>query len=503
MAEQQGGDRRVVVIGSGPAGAMAAHELVRHGISVVMLESGTEFQGGLLVRLMGRNIFRRAPPLTPNDDFTVSGDPRTTWHTNLAPGGLSCQWTGAVPRFAPEDFTEGERLHAQYRWPITYQELAPFYERVERLMDITAGFSDVPNLPAGMAAFKHRIPEDWQAVAKVARSRGQGLTALPLADGPPNLAAFRGAAFNSFTTIVRKLQKAANFTLITGAHALQVEWNGMKKQASAVIYQDIGKGVQQRIETSAVVVACGALSSTKLLFDSACKDFPKGLGNAEGVLGRYLHDHPREWWSLKLDKPISLLAPAAYLTRLPYATSEPLLANSWTLGLGSVNDKVKSRLGLKGDTVGVQVFGSMVPKKDYGVRSNAAKCDAFGLPVLDICIRYDDVVIENMVRARAHLVSMMEEAGYRAKMSDVVPRLFPGTSVHYAGTVRMHGSRKYGMLNARNRIYDVPNVVVCDASCFTTGSEKNPTLTSMAIAARAADGLARDLKASEACLMVG
>ena len=232
-----------------------------------------------------------------------------------------------------------------------------------------------------------------------------------------------------------------------------------------------------------------------MLFDSACKDFPNGLGNTEGVLGNYLHDHPREWWSLELDKPISLLSPAAYLTRLPHAASQPLMANSWSIGVASTKDKIMSRFGRKANIIGVQVFGTMVPKLDYHVRPTDKKSDAFGLPVLDICIRYEDEVIANMVRARTHLIDLLEEAGYPAKIGDVVPQLFPGTSVHYGGTIRMHDSRHYGMLDSRNRLYDVPNVVVCDASCFTTGSEKNPTLTAMAIAARAAEGLAGDLKA--------
>ncbi len=494
MAQHQGGDRRVVVIGSGPAGAMAAHELIRNGIAVTMLESGTEFQGGLLVRLMGRNLLRKVPPMRPNDGFTVSGDDKTNWHMNLAPGGLSCQWTGAVPRFAPEDFTEGERLDARYRWPISYSDIAPYYDRAERLLQITGERLDVPNLPAGTVAFPHHLPQSWQGVAKVARSHGQGFTVMPLADGPQNMVARRGTAFNSFTAIVRKLMRSPNFQLLTGAHALQLEWNGEKKRVTAVVFHDRANACKRRLEASAVVVACGALSSTKLLFDSACSDFPDGLGNAEGVLGCYLHDHPREWWSFELDKPITLLAPAAYLTRLPHATSKPLMANSWTLGVVTTKDKILSRFGGQGKTVGVQVFGSMVPKAHHRVRPADKKTDTFGLPILDICIQFDDEVIANMVRARGHLMSVMEAAGYRAKLHDVVPQLFPGSAVHYGGTARMHGSRQYGMLDARNRIYDVSNVAVCDASCFTTSSEKNPTLTVMAIAARAAEYLATDLK---------
>ena len=174
-------DRRVIVIGSGPAGAMAAHELVRSGIPVTMLESGTRLQRGFLVRLMGKSVYRRVPPLEHGTQHVSTGDPKTDWYFNLSPGGLSNQWTGAVPRFAPEDFVEGAELHERYRWPITYDELASYYENAERLLDITAGPRAVPHLPLGHAAFRQELPRDWQHVASSAAVTGQGFTTLPLA----------------------------------------------------------------------------------------------------------------------------------------------------------------------------------------------------------------------------------------------------------------------------------------------------------------------------------
>ncbi len=487
--------RRVIVIGSGPAGAMAAHELIRKGIPVTLLEAGDGFQGGFLLRLSGRNFYRRVPPMEHGTRHIASGDPQTDWYLNLAPGGLSNQWTGATPRFAPEDFTEGERLHERYRWPVTYDELAPFYEQTERLMDITADSRDMPQLPAGYAAYQQQIPRDWQEVARYANKHGQGLTTMPLADGAPSLLIRRGTAFNSFTNLVRPLLRSPHFQLISGAHVVQLEWSAAKQKVDRVIYQNTADGTQHRLEADAVVVACGALNSTKLLFDSACADFPEGLGNSEGLLGKYLHDHPREWWVFDTEKPLSLLAPSAYLTRLPYATSAPLRATSWTLGLVGFKDKIRSRFGGKGKTVGVQVFGTMIPSEQYYAKPTDVKKDAFGLPLLDLHICYDDAVIETMVTARQHLLCLMDEAGYPSTLREVVPQLFPGTSVHYGGTARMHTSRKYGVLDAFNRVYDAPNVLVCDAACFTTGAEKNPTLTAMALAARAASRIADDLKA--------
>jgi choline dehydrogenase-like flavoprotein len=487
-------ERQVVVIGSGPAGAAAARELLQAGIPVTMLEAGTELQKGLLVRSGGKNLFRRIPALQEEGGHSVSGDPRTLCYVKLAPGGLSNNWTGAVPRFAPEDFTEGERLHERFRWPISYADLATYYEKIERSMEISADPRDVPQLPGGYASYPNTIPEDWRDLERVANRHRQGFTTYPLADGPPNMLVRRGTAFNSFTNIVRPLLRTPHFRLRTGAHALQLEWSPARRKVDGVIFHSRTSGRQERIRASAVVVACGPLGSTKLLHNSVCGDFPQGLGNSEGVLGRYLHDHPREWWSIQMDRPLQLLAPAAYLTRLPYDSSPPLLATSWTLGAASTKDRIRSRFGLKGTEVGVQMIGTMIPSETCIAKPSATEKDEFGLPVLDVCIRYSDAEVDNVVRARQHLLNLMDEAGCHATMGEIVPTLFPGTIAHYGGSARMHADPKYGVVDGWNRVYGAPNVLVCDAACFTTAAEKNPTLTVMAIAARAATRLADDLK---------
>ncbi|MGO4684094.1 GMC oxidoreductase [Hyphomicrobium sp. 2TAF46] len=489
-------DRRVVVVGSGPAGAMAALELVRKGIPVTLLETGNEIQHGTLVRIGGRNLYRRLPPMRKDDGFIVTGDPDTNLDYTYALGGLSNQWTGAVPRFCAEDFTAGAQVHEKYRWPVTYDELAPYYEIAERTMRVTAAAKSVPSLPAGYSDYQHQIPSDWQAVARSALKHGQGLTTMPLADGPPFLLLRRGTAFNSFSVLLEKLLDEPSFRLITGAHVLQLEWDRMKKRVGAAVYHDNQTKTQKRISASAFVIACGPLNSPKLLFNSACGDHPHGLGNSAGLLGKYLHDHPREWWAVDVDRPITSLAPPAYLTRLPHSASDPLLACSWTIGAFDTIGKIKSRFGQKTRSFGVQVFGTMIPDEKYYVRPSETQKDEFGLPTLAVHIKFEQEVLANVIGAREHLLQLMADAGYKAKIRDIVPQLFPGTAKHYGGATRMHVSPKYGVTDSYQRLHDAPNVLVVDASCFTTGAEKNPTLTVMALAARSADQLARDLKAA-------
>ena len=459
-----------------------------------MLESGQNHSKGLLVRIKGRNVYRWKPSnLKEGNRHVATGDAQTKDYYNLSPGGLSNDWTGAVPRFAPEDFFEGERLHECYRWPLDYEDLAPYYEKAERLMAITASPRKVPSLPVGKPRYERFLPKDWEGVASCAKKRGQGLTILPLADGPPWMVARRGTAFNSYTNIIQPMLRNANFQLLTDAHALRLEWSGRKKKVDAVVYYDRKTGSRKRLAASAFVIACGALGTAKLLFDSACSDFPHGLGNNAGILGRYLHDHPKEWWSLDLEKPISPLVPSGYLTRKPHAVSSPLLASSWTIGAVSLKDKLFSLIGRKSQAIGVQVFGTMIPVEKYYAQPAAQKKDEFGLPLLELKIRFDDDVIRNMQSAREDFLSLLEMAGYSGALREIVPQLFPGHSVHYGGSARMHDNPRYGVLDSWNRLHDVSNVAVCDASCFTTGPEKNPTLTAMALSARAMDKLAQDL----------
>jgi choline dehydrogenase-like flavoprotein len=475
---------------------MAARVLVDMAIPVTLLESGKDVQRGALIRVAGRNLYRRVPAMSQAQEGLIAiGDPETRLVYNYALGGLSNQWSGAVPRFSAEDFTAGEQIHEKFRWPIIYDELAPYYTLAERMMSITADPRDVPGLPAGYCDYPLRLPEDWQSVRNAAAKYGQGLTTMPLADGPPHLLLRRGNAFHSFSNLLAKLTNQPLFQLITRAHALRLEWDPRKNKVASVIYCDRLTMSHHRLSADAFVVACGPLNSPKLLFNSACRDHPNGLGNSNGVLGKYLHDHPRAWWVVKLDTPLTSPAAAAYLTRLPYAASDPLLASSWTIAPLGTMGKVKSRLGLKTKTFGVQVFGTMVPGEEYYVRPSQHHKDEFGAPALEVHIEFERSALDNVIKAREHLVQVMEDAGYRATIRKIDPQVVPGMATHYGGAVRMHTSAKYGVTDGFNRLHDAPNVLVVDASSFTTGAEKNPTLTVMALAARSADRLALDLRA--------
>jgi choline dehydrogenase-like flavoprotein len=481
----------VVVVGSGPCGATAAAQLVGRGVNVVMLDAGLSAPRGIVIRAGGNTVFRirDSKRYETARHVTTPGDV-VEWCSSRTLGGLSNYWTGAVPRFAPEDFTDGAAVDERYEWPITYDDLAPYYERAEKALVVTAG-RPFANIPASAARFRVDPPPDWAELSDRAAVNGQYLGPIPMAKGTPWMAAGRGTEFGSYHCIVKPLLTSPLFRLVRGAVVARLNWNSSEARVESVDYLDRDTGAAHTVRARAVVVAAGAIDSTVLLLRSVSADFPAGLGNNAGVVGRYLHDHPKEWWPAQPAPRMSALAHPMYLSREPFGTGEPLMATSLTFGLAS--HRLHTYLRTRPASFGVQVFGTMVPRPEVGVSiaEQAGADPVSGRPL--ISLRYDQQAMDNIFSARQRLSDLFSDAGLRVTMSGPFHPLTPGASIHFGGTVRMHRSPEFGVLDRWNRVHDAPNVLVCDSSCFTTGPEKNPTLTAMSIAARAADHLAGEM----------
>ena len=484
----------VVVVGSGPSGAVAAAKLVAKGLRVVMLDAGLCAPAGGLLRVRGNTLIRFVCGEPETQRHVAIGDPGTEWFSSRSQGGLSNFWTAAVPRFHPQDFTEGEALDVRYRWPVSYAELEPFYASVERMMEITAGNAQL-DLPANVHKYFRRQPEEWLSFAATVAMAGHSVGTLPMAQGAPTTLLARPTGWNSYHCVVKPLLASPNFSLVRGAQVVRLVWSATDGRVSAVEYIDRTRGgAATQIACRAVVVAAGTLDSTRILLQSKSKDFPDGLGNAAGVVGRYLHDHPRQWWLARLDRAMPILAHPMYVAREKYGIDAPLMANCLTIGLAEKITRVKAWFGASSPVVGVQVFGTMVPQPHHRVelpRAADGSDDTRGPLAIDIA--YDEQTLRNMAAARDRFVDVFRSAGIDAEPLRPFDPMSPGSSVHYAGSIRMHDDRAVGVLDRWNRVHSAPNVVVTDMSCFTTSPEKNPTLTAMALSVRAADRLASDL----------
>jgi choline dehydrogenase-like flavoprotein len=468
-------------------------ELVRLGLRVTLLDAGQRPVRGVIVRAGGKTIFRWAEAAgLRRERYVATGDATAEWNASLSLGGLSNYWTATVPRMAPDDFTEGAQLDERFRWPISYADLDPFYERVERELSVTAG-DPVLGLPRGFANYHSPLHNDWAAFAQRAADNGDGVGVVPMAKGPPWVVARRPTGFNSFHGLVKPLLADPRFRLIRGAVAVHIDTGGGQGTDVSVRYADKASRQRRTVHCRAVVVAAGAVASTKLLLQSKTPDFPDGLGNTHGLVGKYLHDHARQWWPARLERPMPELSHPMYITRQSVGESDPLRASSLTLGMVGAKARIRSWYGGRSDTIGVQVLGTMVPSSDCIVQLRDGGADDPMEDVVELRIQYDDEVRKTVAAARDRFAQIFGQAGLRATPLGPFHDITPGTSVHYGGTIRMHADRRFGVLDAWNRVYDAPNVLVCDASCLPTGPEKNPTLTSMAIAARAVHRLASDL----------
>jgi choline dehydrogenase-like flavoprotein len=377
---------------------------------------------------------------------------------------------------------------------VTYADLEPFFARAERFLTVTAG-EPILRVPAGDRRYECRLPLPWRRIAAEASRHGHGVGAMPLAKGRPWMIARRATEFNSYHCVIEPLLSNRSFHLLTHAQAVRLAWSSREGRVEGVDYVDRMNGEQHSARARAVVVACGSIDSTLLLMRSTSDDFPDGLGNSHGLLGRYLHDHPREWWPARLRRPLPAPGHPVYITREPWSTSDPLMATSLTIGLRRPVQRLQTFYRGTSRDVGVQVFGTMVPTPEIGVsigRGEAA--DPLG-PRPRITLRYEDAAVANLLAGRRRLVDVLGSAGIDVDVSGPFHELHPGSSVHYGGTVRMHADPVFGVLDQWNRMHDVANVAVVDSSAFTTGPEKNPTLTAMALALRAAEHLSDDLAA--------
>jgi choline dehydrogenase-like flavoprotein len=307
------------------------------------------------------------------------------------------------------------------------------------------------------------------------------------------MVAGRGSEFNSYHIIARPLQRRREFELRLGAHVTRLIQSRFGA-VEGVEYFDIASATLRTIRARAVVLAAGTVDTTRILLSSVSTASPAGLGNEHGLVGRYVHDHPRDWWPVEFERPLTLLSHPLYLARSAYSASPPLSGASATIGLAATRDLAKTWIGRKGRRFGVQVFGTMTPSEDHVIRLAADRVDRFGVPCVEIDIRYDDAARATLSSMRDRFAKVFADAGapVRLETVDWMPR--PGSSVHYAGSVRMHANPELGVLDPWNRIHSCPNVVVADMSSFTTSPEKNPTLTAMALSARAARKLADDIQ---------
>lgn len=569
----------VCIIGSGAGGGTAAKVLAEGGLSVVMLEAGPalnpekDFKEHVWpyelphrgAGIGGRRDNGFGEFLAPNGFWEIEGEPYTTapgssfrWFRSRIEGGRTNHWGRIALRFGPADFRARSTDGMGDDWPISYEELAPYYDKVEAYIGVFGSKENVPNAPDGVFMPPPK-PRCTETIVKKACDK-LNITCIPsrLAiitqplNGRPachycaqcGRGCMTASNFSSSQVMIPPAQATGRFTLIPNAMARELVL-GKNGTVEAASYIDKTTGSEKRVRAKAFVVAASACESARLLLNSRSSSFPDGLANSSGVVGRYLtdsvgthmagyfpqlekmpaHNHDgvggmhmyMPWW--RFGQKNDFLR--GYHIEFGGGRNMPGVGEFGGVcaeyeGYGvSLKQKCRSSYGT---FIGFAGRGEMIPNEDSYCDIDPNVVDKWGIPVLRFHWQWGDNELKMAADMQETFRSIIEAAGGTvltarhgvnndsATIEKYVgdPKLIGrssisegGTIIHELGTVRMGNNSKTSALNRNCQAHDVKNLFVADAAPFVTNPDKNPTLSIMALSWRTSEYLLDQAKKGE------
>lgn len=510
-------DSVVVVIGSGAGGGTLANELCQRGIRVVLLEAGKREAKESFVN----DEWASFQQLTWLDRRTTSGSWRIARDFPELPawicktvGGTTTHWAGASLRIQPHEFKarthyghiEGANL---LDWPISHDDLLPYYERAEFKMGVTRTH-DIAGLP-GNNNFKvmhhgasqlgyRRISTGHMAInSKARQGRGPCLQLGFCFQGCKS-----GAKWSTLNSEIPAAEETGRFELRTEAHAVRIEHDTAGK-VNAVLYVD-AQGKTHRQKARVVCVAGNAIETPRLLLMSESSTFRHGLANSSGQLGRNYMRHTTGSVYAAFRDPVHMYRgttmagivqdEAGHDPRRGFAGGYEL--ETVSLGIpfmaafldpGGWGRDFAWWMEHYTQLAGLWIVGEDMPRESNRITLNTAVKDDFGNPVPNV--HFDDH--PNDIAMRDHAYRQSERL-YEAAGAIRTFRTPPYPSTHNLGTARMSRKARDGVCNGWGQTHDIPNLFISDGSQFTTGAAENPTLTIVALAIRQAEYIARQMQ---------
>jgi choline dehydrogenase-like flavoprotein len=534
----------VVIVGSGASGGMAAWNLTRQGIDVVMLDAGTKFdrsQYWTHVRPWEARARKAKGEKEPQFFLDTKEQPYLTpdgkpfelirvW----GHGGKTNVWGRVSLRYSDLDFKGAEKDGWEIPWPIEYKDVAPYYDKVDQLIGVYGGDDDSDVLPGSkffMPPPPMRCSErllkrafasmDIPVVAGRRANKTLPLNGYPACHYCGNCGAGCdvGASFCSADHLLPGALKTGKLELRSNAVAARVlvDANG---QAKGVQYFDRVTGLERQVLAKVVVMGASAVDSTRILLNSKSATHPNGIGNSSDVIGRYLCEQIRvhvagfipSLYGKDIVHDYGAGGEHMYLPRFSHRLPNPGFIRGygmqfWNSGCQPGN---LSKIGTNVDGFGagfkreikkrypawveLHPFGETLPYAHNRITVDETSVDKYGVPRLKI----DYEIGDNERKMRDHIYDVLEEAGKRAGIEWTHFTRGEldnnGSAIHEHGCCRMGADPKRSALNKFNQMHDVKNVFVVDGSAFTSASEKNPTLTILALSWRATDYLAEQIK---------
>jgi len=561
----------VLVVGSGAAGGMMAYQLTQSGLRVLMLEAGRSYDPrtetpmfslpqdaplraeGTPDKLIGYYDACIGGYELPGEPYTVAEGTGFTWWRARNLGGRTIHWGRQTPRYGPDDLKPFSYSGSQIDWPLSYEELAPFYDRVESLIGVFGPDESeaVFNSPVSPNSIRLQPPAPRvteMLLAKACREIGLKTYAHPTATltrdhGDRQACLYAtdcirgcsiGAAFDSITGFLTPALKTGRLQIITNAVVTRVHASAQTGLATGVRYVDKETGAWQDVQAPTVVLAASAMESCRILLNSETEFAPDGLANSSGLVGRAISDTPHT--QLKLQVPALENLP-------PYnedGISQPHIYVPWQfhrmatnrdgidfwggykidVAPGSGRDQfprlstLEAIQMLNSDLYGQALkehmrryYGSIITIRAMGCMSVNEDCrvvldpdvrDKWGVPVLNFQWTWSDDDFRRMKHANTLLHRIAKQMNAIVIKDDFVESRAAGKFLqsgggynHEIGGCRMGTSSATSVLNSSCRSWDVGNLYVVDGAAFVTHAEKNPTLTIMALSMRAADDIIR------------
>lgn len=511
-------DAVVVIIGSGAGGGTLANELCQKGIKVVVLEAGAQQSSNTFVNDEWKSFSQLAwlDPRTTSGSWRVAKDfPNLPAWICKTVGGTTTHWAGASLRFQEHEFKTktiyGGLAGANLMdWPLTLQELEPYYARAEDKMGVTRTHG-IPGLP-GNNNFKVMYAGASKLGYRDVHTGNMAINSQPR-DGRAGCLQIgfcfqgckSGAKWSTLYTELPKAEKTGNFELRTQSHVTRIEHDS-KGKVTGVVYVD-KDGQEQRQKARIVAVAGNSIETPRLLLLSASSLFKDGLANSSGQVGRNYMRHVTGSVYAMFDKPVHMYRGTvmAGVVR-DEAKNDPRRGfvggyemETLSLGLpflaaflspGTWGSEVSEYLENYTHLAGMWLVGEDMPRETNRVTLNAAVKDRWGNPVPNV--HFDDH--PNDLALRKHAFTQGQRV-YQAAGALKSFRTPPYPSTHNLGTCRMGASAKDSVCNAYGQTHDIANLFISDGSQFTTGGAENPTLTIVTLAIRQADYIAKQMSA--------